>query len=68
MPSRYAFWFELALGTVMMPSSGTFAAHFAGAVAGLVSVYVPRMAGYGALGRGGRNRAYSGGGHRLGGA
>ena len=47
-----------------MPSSGTFAAHFAGVVAGLVSVYVPKIAGFGPVGRGrgGRNRAYSGAG------
>ena len=70
VPVRYSFWFELALGTLIVPSAGTFAAHFAGTLAGLVSVYVPRMSGWGALGgsvRGGRNRAYRGRGNRLGG-
>ncbi|EEH51120.1 uncharacterized protein MICPUCDRAFT_54609 [Micromonas pusilla CCMP1545] len=35
VPARYSFWCELALNTLLMPSSGTFAAHFAGCVAGL---------------------------------
>lgn len=43
---------------------GTFAAHFAGVVAGLISVYIPRLAGFGRLGGA---RAYSGRGNRLGG-
>ena len=74
VPVRYAFWFELAMGTMIVPSSGTFAAHFAGAIAGLLTVYVPKMVGLGPLGAGGRsggwggrNRAYSGRGQRLGG-
>ena len=46
VPVRYSFWFELALGTLIVPSAGTFAAHFAGTLAGLVSVYVPRMSGW----------------------
>lgn len=69
IPVRYSFWFELALGTLITPNGGTFAGHFSGIIAGLAAVYVPRMAGIGALGRGGggRNRAYAGRGHRLGG-
>ena len=69
-PARYSAWFELALGTLIVPSAGTFAAHFAGTIAGLISVYAPRMSGFGVLGSsfsGGRNRAYRGRGHRLGG-
>ena len=34
VPARYSFWCELALNTLLMPSSGTFAAHFAGCVGG----------------------------------
>ena len=70
VPARYSAWFELALGTLIVPSAGTFAAHFAGTIAGLISVYAPRVSGFGVLGStmaGGRNRAYRGRGHRLGG-
>ena len=70
IPARYSAWFELALGTLIVPSAGTFAAHFAGTIAGLIAVYAPRVSGFGVLGStigGGRNRAYRGRGHRLGG-
>lgn len=70
VPARYSAWFELALGTLIVPSAGTFAAHFAGTIAGLIAVYAPRVSGFGVLGStlgGGRNRAYRGRGHRLGG-
>jgi hypothetical protein len=41
---------------LISPSSGTFAAHFAGCLAGLITVYVPKMAkrGVGMRGRGRR--------------
>ncbi len=70
VPARYSAWFELALGTLIVPSAGTFAAHFAGTIAGLIAAYAPRVSGFGVLGStigGGRNRAYRGRGHRLGG-
>eukprot|EP00227_Mantoniella_beaufortii_P017145 CAMPEP_0197596358 /NCGR_PEP_ID=MMETSP1326-20131121/24894_1 /TAXON_ID=1155430 /ORGANISM="Genus nov. species nov., Strain RCC2288" /LENGTH=371 /DNA_ID=CAMNT_0043162841 /DNA_START=29 /DNA_END=1140 /DNA_ORIENTATION=+ len=67
VPVRYSVWFELAVGTLISPSGGTFAAHFAGTLAGLISVYGPRMTGI-RIGRFGRpQRSYSGTGNRLGG-
>ena len=64
VPAQFSFWADLALSTLVTPSSGTFAAHFAGTLAGLVSVYVPRIAGFG--GRFGGRRAAAAG-NRLGG-
>ena len=56
VPARFAFWADLCVNTLISPSSGTFAAHFAGCLAGLITVYVPKMArrGVGMRGRGRR--------------
>lgn len=43
VPSRYSVWADLFVNTLISPSSGTFAAHFAGCCAGLLTVYVPKM-------------------------
>ena len=60
-PARFAFWADLAVNTVFNPSGGTFAAHFAGCLAGLATVYVPKMF------RGGFRTRGAGRGRRLGG-
>jgi membrane associated rhomboid family serine protease len=56
VPARFAFWADLCVNTLISPSSGTFAAHFAGCLAGLITVYVPKMVkrGVGMRGRGRR--------------
>ena len=56
VPAKFAFWADLCVNTLISPSSGTFAAHFAGCLAGLITVYVPKMAkrGVGMRGRGRR--------------
>ena len=43
VPARFAFWADLCVNTLISPSSGTFAAHFAGCLAGLITVYAPKM-------------------------
>ena len=61
VPARFAFWADLCVNTLISPSSGTFAAHFAGCLAGLITVYAPKMA------RGGAGMRAAGRGRRLGG-
>ena len=61
VPARFAFWADLCVITLISPSSGTFAAHFAGCLAGLITVYAPKMA------RGGAGMRAAGRGRRLGG-
>lgn len=61
VPSRFSFWADLAVNTLISPSSGTFAAHFAGCVAGLITVYVPKMV------KRGMGMQRAGKGRRLGG-
>ena len=72
VPVQFSFWADLAVNTLVVPASGTFAGHFAGCLAGLTAVYAPRFVGMGPLGGGrfgnaGAGRAYSGRGRRLGG-
>ena len=52
VPARFAFWADLCVNTLISPSSGTFAAHFAGCLAGLITVYAPKMVRGGARARG----------------
>ena len=61
VPARFAFWADLCVNTLISPSSGTFAAHFAGCLAGLITVYAPKMV------RGGVGMRGAGRGRRLGG-
>jgi membrane associated rhomboid family serine protease len=57
VPARFAFWADLCVNTLISPSSGTFAAHFAGCLAGLITVYAPKMVRGGARARGARAQA-----------
>ena len=52
VPARFAFWADLCVNTLISPSSGTFAAHFAGCLAGLITVYAPKMVRGGVRARG----------------
>ena len=60
VPARFAFWADLCVNTLISPSSGTFAAHFAGCIAGLITVYAPKMLRGGAQARRGRGRRLGG--------
>ena len=60
VPARFAFWADLCVNTLISPSSGTFAAHFAGCLAGLITVYAPKMVRGGAQARRGRGRRLGG--------